>query len=210
MTRYFVCQVPLKAWKMFRKAGPAVMTKRAGMMQKDHGEKHLDRCLLGLFLSQQVPPHSHVGGLVPQDRTDGHAEYISLLESEDEGADLTDAGTDIQGSPVRRPCSSRRASHRACGRILRTRPRHHRDATGQGLLETETRLHTDDEEVEDIGQLLADRQLTIGDHAVEPGIGSDHPGQSDQNEYDGQIETADRCVLPCDVPEMGTAATDRT
>jgi hypothetical protein len=32
---------PLKAWKMFRKAGPAVMTKRAGMMQKTMGKSIL-------------------------------------------------------------------------------------------------------------------------------------------------------------------------
>jgi hypothetical protein len=37
-TRTSVGQVPLKAWKMFRNAGPAVMTKRAGMMQKTMGK----------------------------------------------------------------------------------------------------------------------------------------------------------------------------
>jgi hypothetical protein len=43
-----------------------------------------------------VAAHPHVGGLVPQDRTDGDTEHVSLLEGQDEGTDLFHPGPGVE------------------------------------------------------------------------------------------------------------------
>ena len=58
------------------------------------------------------------------------------------------------------------------------------------LIQTQSGLHRDGEEVQDVGQVLEDRLLALADLAVEPG--ARHQGAGDRNEHHGENADAAR------------------
>ena len=74
-------------------------------------------------------------------------------------------------------------------------PGHRVSRAVERLLEAETGLDADHEEVEHVGELPADLPLTIGNAAVEHRVGTEHEHQRDEADDRKSHEAVDRREL---------------
>ena len=128
-----------KAWKMLRKAGPAMMTKRAGMMQKTMGKS----ILTGAFWASSWASwwrRTRISAAwvrrIDPIETPKTSACLRARTNERTSGTLGSGVERGQGVGPARP-GPHLAQH--AGELLGQRSRHHGHGPGQSLLETQTR-----------------------------------------------------------------------
>ena len=166
--------------RIFRTAGPSTIDEQRREDAEHHRDQHLDRRLLRPLLGQLTALDAHLVGLGAQHAADRHAERVGLEDGEHERADLGDVGPGLQGSHGVGPrrAGSHLAEHAA--ELVGQRARHRGDRAVERLLEAEAGLDADREQVEDVGQLVAQLVLALLDPAVEHGVGAEDADQREQ------------------------------
>ena len=133
--------------------------------------------LLRPLLGELAALDPHLVGLGPQHPADRHAEGVGLEDGQHEGPDLRHVGAGIEGSHGVGPAGTGAHLAEHPGELLGEGPGHGGDRAVERLLEAETGLDADHEEVQDVGQLRADRVLPLLHLPVEDGVGAQDEDQ---------------------------------